>query len=422
MYQSDLKHSDKTLEDKLQQLYTLSGKKNLALELFRDPYIKLLEAFGHPQEKLPPVVHVAGTNGKGSIIASLRSIYEAAGYKVHVYTSPHLIRFNERIVLAGEQISDDALEALIDEALALNAGRDATFFEAATAMAFAAFARVPADICLIEVGLGGRLDCTNIIQRPALSVISAIGMDHMDYLGDTIEKIAAEKGGIIKDGVPCVVGVQHHKSVYHVLQNIAQTNNATIFTAGRDVDFEVSLPGAHQRMNAAAALAAVDALQDRFPVEEKTIQKGLRSVRWPARLQRLPARAYGFDDDVTLWLDGGHNDDAGAALAAHIKTLDAPVHFICAMLKHKNPAGYLAPILPHVASTTFTTLPDEPTSLTAEALVRSAGYDGAQTASDYQSALKALVDTIKEPAHILIGGSLYLAGEVLRDLEDRGHT
>jgi len=218
MYQSDVQHPSEQLAQKLFKLYTLNRDKKIDLS-FRPPYLDLLEKFGNPHLELPPVIHVTGTNGKGSIIAVMRSILETAGYNVHTYTSPHLIRFNERIVLSGKPIEDEPLEALIDEALELNGDGDLTFFEITTAIAFAAFARNPADICLLEVGMGGRLDCTNVIKAPLATIISPIGIDHAEHLGDTIEKIAAEKAGIMKTGAPCVIAPQHEPSVQQVFRS-----------------------------------------------------------------------------------------------------------------------------------------------------------------------------------------------------------
>ena len=200
MYASDLRHPSPSLGKKLEHIYTL-GRKTINPG-FRAPYLELLERFGNPHKNLPPVIHVAGTNGKGSIVATLRSALESAGYKIHAYTSPHLIQFNERIVLAGENISDDFLESLVDEALRYNGDNDITFFELTTALAFAAFARTPADILLLEVGLGGRLDCTNIIDKPLVSIIGSVSYDHMEFLGDSLHKIAAEKAASLNQASP----------------------------------------------------------------------------------------------------------------------------------------------------------------------------------------------------------------------------
>jgi len=424
VYQSDLKHSNKTLEEKLHQLYTLSGKKNLALDLFREPYIQLLEAFGNPQDNLPPVIHVAGTNGKGSIIATLKSIYEAAGYNVHVYTSPHLIRFNERIVLAGKQIDNESLEALIDETLELNAGRDATFFEATTAMAFAAFTRTQADICLLEVGLGGRLDCTNIIQNPAACIINTIGIDHTDFLGDTIKEIAGEKAGIMKDQTPCIIGSQNHDDVFEVFESKAKDVGATLVQSGSHLErFDPpALKGEHQRGNINTALTALETLQEKFPVSDKHINQGLKSINWPARMQQLPSKGLGFEGDTKIWLDGGHNEDAGKAIANTLKELkqDGAIAVILCMMKHKDPKGFVETFIKHTDNLYLTQLPKEPSSLSANELSTLLGDIDHTKTNAYKDALKQA--KAKNPAHILITGSLYLAGHVLQDLEDSGHN
>ncbi|MGB0720649.1 MAG: bifunctional folylpolyglutamate synthase/dihydrofolate synthase, partial [Bdellovibrionales bacterium] len=399
--------------NKLQTLYTLSGKKNLALDLFRRTYIDLLDKFGNPHRRLPPVIHVAGTNGKGSTIAMLRAIYEAAGYKVHVYTSPHLIRFNERIVLAGKQITDDHLESLIDETLALNNDADATFFEAATAMAFAAFTHTPADLCLIEVGLGGRLDCTNIIEKPALSIITKIAMDHTDYLGDTIAKIAGEKAGIIKQNVPCVIAAQSDDGVYAVFEG----RGAPIIRA-KPYNKSPALTGDHQIKNADTVLTAIEALQHQFPVTNTQIEHGLQTAHWPARLQSLNI------DGREITLDGGHNEDAGQALAAHLKAIKKPVHLVLCMMKHKDPQSFLKPMLPYLASITCTQIPNEPSSLSAQDLKTQitpiCGDIPVHIFENYKTALTAIDPAVKpqDDNYILIAGSLYLAGEVLRDLDE----
>lgn len=420
MYQSDLKHSSATLHSKLRELYVLNREKTVDLS-FRPPFLKLLENFGNPHLHLPPVIHVAGTNGKGSSIAMLRSVYAEAGYKVHVYTSPHLMRFNERIVLAGEQIDDQALEALIDEALDLNEGRSCTFFEITTAIAFAAFSRVPADICLLEVGMGGRLDCTNIIEAAALSLITSISMDHAEFLGDTLEKIAAEKAGIMKAGVPCVVAQQKERAVLDVVEDLAQRVGARLIHADKSAEGELGLQGAHQKENASSVLAAVEALQERFPVAEADICAGLANAIWPARLQELAPQEFNLPEGFVVRLDGGHNEDAGAAIAAYLNTLDMPVHLIFCMMKHKDPRGYLDHVIPHIDSLTVTEIPAEPLSLSVRELegIVAPYRDKVRvySAGNYHEAIANLGKNVQPPAMLLIAGSLYLAGYVLQDLE-----
>lgn len=421
MFQSDLKHPSQTLQEKLHTLYTLDREKTIDLS-FRPPFLDLLKALGNPHLNLPPVIHVAGTNGKGSTIAILRSIYEAAGYSVHAYTSPHLIRFNERITLAGQHIDNEALEALIDEALALNEGRACTFFEITTAIAFAAFSKAPADICLLEVGMGGRLDCTNVIENPALTIITPIGLDHTEHLGNTIEDVAGEKAGIMKSGAPCIIAPQTHDAVMGVFENAADKKNARPIMADTDrsVCDGLALSGTHQIENAQTALTAIEVLQNQFPVSDGHINEGLKNVTWPARFQSLVPSIFGLPTNTKLYLDGGHNKDAANTIADQLKPLKGRLHLILCMMKHKSPKEFLKPLLPHIDSLTITQIPDEPASLSA-AQLKDAVADICDipltTTENYQNALKNT-----NADHILIAGSLYLAGHVLQDVENQGHN
>lgn len=423
MYVSDIKHPNHNLEEKLQELYTLSRDKKIDLS-FRPPFLELLKAFGNPQDKLPPVIHVAGTNGKGSIIATLKSVYEAAGYNVHAYTSPHLIRFNERIVLNGRRIDNQTLEALIDETLEKNQGRSVTFFEVTTAMAFAAFSRTPADICLLEVGLGGRLDCTNVIKNPAACIINTIGLDHTDYLGDTYTQIAAEKAGIMKPQIPCIIGSQNHNEVFKVFEEKAKNVECKLVHSKATLDrFDPpALKGEHQEGNINTALTTIDLLQQQFPVTKEQINKGLQSINWPARMQQLPSSAFHYDEKTKIWLDGGHNEDAGKAIAETLKTLkkDGPVSVILCMMKHKNPKGFVKQWLTHCNQLYVTQIPNEPASLSSHNLFEALDNPSAIQTNTYQEALN--LAKADKPAHILITGSLYLAGHVLQDVEDMGHN
>ena len=423
MYESDLKHPSKALEEKLYKLYTLNRDKTIDLS-FRPPFLNLLKAFDNPQNNLPPVIHVAGTNGKGSIIATLKSIYEAAGYSVHTYTSPHLIRFNERIVINGKPIDNQSLESLIDEALDKNGGADCTFFEITTAIAFAAFARNPADICLLEVGMGGRLDCTNIITNPAATIINTIGLDHTEFLGETIEAVAGEKAGIMKHQTPCIIGAQNFDSVQEVFESKAKQVGASLVQHGSFLDQydPPALKGKHQRSNINTALTTVKELQERFPVTYAQINQGLLTTRWPARMQKLSSAAFGFDEKTSLWLDGGHNEDAGRAIATHLKTLqkDGDVAVILCMMKHKSPKSFASTFINQCNQLYATQLPHEPASLKTDELSNALGSITHKTANSYKDALQALKQT--PPAHILITGSLYLAGHVLQDLENSGHN
>jgi len=425
MYESDLKHPSKTLEEKLYTLYTLNRDKTIDLS-FRPPFLNLLNAFDNPHIKLPPVIHVAGTNGKGSIIATLKSIYEAAGYKVHTYTSPHLIRFNERIVLNGKQIDNESLESLIDEALDKNGGDSCTFFEITTAIAFAAFARTPADICLLEVGMGGRLDCTNIIPAAAASatIINTIGLDHTEFLGDTYEFVASEKAGIMKDHTPCIIGAQNNEDVYEVFERQAKKVGATLVQSAPHLDQydPPALKGQHQIGNINTALTTIDTLQDQFPVTREQINQGLQSIHWPARMQKLPSKAYDLPDTTSIWLDGGHNEDAGKAIAEHLKSLkkDGKIAIILCMMKHKDPKNFVRTFIDQCDTLIATQLPNEPLALKTSELSNAITATPHLTANSFKDALTLLKSD--PPEHILITGSLYLAGHVLHDLENSGHN
>ena len=426
MYDSDITHPSKSLEEKLYKLYTLNRDKKIDLS-FRPPFLKLLEAFGNPQDSLPPVIHVAGTNGKGSILATLKSIYEAAGYSVHAYTSPHLIRFNERIVIGGKPIGNQSLESLIDEALEINNGAECTFFEITTAIAFAAFARNPADICLLEVGMGGRLDCTNVIKSPAACVINTIGLDHTEFLGETIHKIAGEKAGIMKQNVPCIIGHQNEDETHEVFENKAIETGATLVQSGSQLDQlepnlkTISLKGEHQKGNINTALTVIEELQNKFSVSKDQIKTGLKSINWPARMQELPSKN-ALTENTKLWLDGGHNEDAGRAIANGLKEMqkDGKTAVILCMMKHKDPNGFVDQFIEYCDKLIVTQLPNEPASLSVDEL--SAALTGLtlETAQNYKAALE--IATQEAPAHILMTGSLYLAGHVLQDLEEIDHN
>ncbi len=419
MYAADAAHPNATLEGKLQALYTLNRDKTVDLG-FRPPYLQLLEALGNPHLSLPPVIHVAGTNGKGSVIAMLRAVFEAAGYKVHAYTSPHLAKFNERIYLAGQDIEDDALEALLDEVVALNESRAVTFFEITTALAFAAFSRTPADILLLEVGLGGRLDCTNIIENPLATAITAIGYDHMEYLGETLPEIAAEKAGIMKPGAPCVIGPQADESVFPVFEGRAKELDIPLVYAAREWDAAMPVPnlaGPHQVGNANTALAVLNILEG-FDSPEGAIRQGLQSIRWPGRLQQIKQGSL-YDllpDGWELWLDGGHNEGAGRVLAEQAKSWEQtdgkPLHLIVGMMNTKDPQAFLAPLLPHAASLAAIPIPDEPQSFSPAEIVAAAG--SGIPAENIEDAIRQCQKANGEAAgRILICGSLYLTGSLI---------
>ncbi|WP_342235337.1 bifunctional folylpolyglutamate synthase/dihydrofolate synthase [Inquilinus sp. OTU3971] len=398
---------------------------------------RLLAALGDPHLRLPPVVHIGGTNGKGSTTAFLRAFLEQAGYRVHVYTSPHLVRFHERIRLAGSLIGSAALVDLLERVEAANAGQPVTFFEATTAAAFLAFAEVPADAVLLEVGLGGRYDSTNVVPRPAATAVTRISMDHMQFLGDTIEAIAAEKAAIAKPGVPMVVAPQQSAAAVSVLTREIESAGAPLHLAGRDwsvvpaLDGFVlrtaagertyprpALPGDHQFANAATAIRLRDLLTG-FDIPEDAVRHGLAAVEWPARLQRLtrgPLAAL-LPPGWELWLDGGHNDSAGEVLGQWLGGLDPrPLHLVCGMLESKQPQEFLRPLAPFIRSIRTVRIPGEEASLPAEAVAdhaRAVGLTDVAATEDVAAAVAAAARPGDPPGRVLICGSLYLAGRVL---------
>ncbi len=389
---------------------------------------RLLAALGNPHLRLPPVIHIAGTNGKGSLVACLHAIYMAAGQRVHRYISPHLVRFNERITLAGEAIDDDRLLALLQQVKAHTVTHPATFFETTTACAFLAFAQTPADVVLLEVGMGGRQDATTMVPAPLLTAITPISLDHTEYLGDTLQKIAYEKAGILKPGVPCVVGPQAPEAMAEIIR-VAEDIGTPLFIHGRDwraengvyesathrLPYTPSLPGAHQYVNAATAIACMEALQ--WPVAEQHVQTGIRTATWPARLQHLHgALAQSLPPSWDLWLDGGHNPAAGHILASWAaEQSDRPLILICGMVKGKDTAGFLAPLAPHAHALITLTIPDEPTSQPAEDIAHAARSVGLnpQCAHTVETAFTFAKASTQIPARVLICGSLYLAGKML---------
>ncbi|GLO72984.1 bifunctional folylpolyglutamate synthase/dihydrofolate synthase [Phaeobacter italicus] len=401
------------------------------IDLTLDRVWRLLGALDNPQEKLPPVIHVAGTNGKGSTQSMIRAGLEGMDKAVHAYTSPHLARFHERIRLAGSLISEDHLTDILDECYRANGGEDITYFEITTVAGLLAFSRTPADYTLLEVGLGGRLDATNVIT-PELSIITPVSIDHEQFLGNTIAKIAAEKAGIIKRGVPVVVGPQHEDAL-EVIEATAARLGAPVLAYGQywhvqeergrlvfqDENGLLDLPlpallGAHQIQNAGAALAALRHLG----ADEAACEAAMTNAEWPARMQRLKTgplvEAAG---DAELWLDGGHNAAAGIALADVLADLPKrPTHLICGMLNTKDVKGYMAPLAAQAASLTAISIPDEINTLSAEeteAAAKSVGLE-ATTAANTMAALQAIL--AKDPtARVLICGSLYLAGHILRE-------
>ena len=382
---------------------------------------RLLGDLGHPEQELPPVIHVAGTNGKGSVCAFARAVAEAAGLKVHVFTSPHLVRFNERFRLAGELVSDEMLADALGAIEAANGPAQITVFEAITATAFWLFARVPADLCIVEVGLGGRLDATNVVSAVACAIAS-ISHDHQDYLGDTLEKIAAEKAGIIKHGVPVAVGYQPPE-VMAVIEAEATAKSAPLLRRGKEWHAEpqgegmvfdniplpaLGLKGAHQVENAGIALAALRAAGI-WP-DTDILARGVAAAEWPARLQRLRGKlAAMLPEGSELWLDGAHNQGGAEILAAQLRAWDGPTTLILGMKQSKDVSKFLRILLPHAAAIYAVAEPEQHLALPVEDII-GASDNIAKLGPDIRGALAQ----ITEPTRVLICGSLYLAGEVLK--------
>jgi len=440
-------HSDRVLA-RLTQLHP----KKIDLSLARIE--RLLTALGNPQDELPPALHVAGTNGKGSTVATLRACLEAGGYRVHAYTSPHLVRFHERIRLAGRLIEEDLLLDLLEECERANRGEPITFFEITTAAAFLAFARTPADIVLLETGLGGRLDTTNVLRRPAATAITPVSPDHQAFLGDTVAAIAGEKAGILKPGAPAIIGPQPD-AAEAVIEARAAAIGAPLFRwhrewrceplsslsriagegaraqrAGEGVGMRYvgtrwqldlplpSLPGMHQIVNAGTAIACLEQLPQ-FSLPPAAIADGLRHIDWPARMQRLH---HGPLIDLLpagweLWLDGGHNPSAGEVIADVARGWhDRPLDLIVGMLKTKDGSGFLAPLASHARTLFAVTIPGEENPHPAAEIVTSAKSVGiaAREAASIDAALRDIVRQAG-PARVLICGSLHFAGIVLAE-------
>ena len=393
---------------------------------------RLLAALGHPEQRLPPVIHIAGTNGKGSTQAMIRAGLEAAGDRVHAYTSPHLARFHERIRLAGDLISEPMLTALLDECVIANGPDEITFFEITTCAAFLGFARVPADWTLLEVGLGGRLDATNVVDTPRLTIITPVSIDHQQYLGETLPEIAGEKAGIIKRGVPVVVGPQDPAGLA-VIEARAARLGAPVLAFGQHwqvsedrgrlvyqdesglLDLPLpNLPGPHQIQNAGAAIAALRALGR----DEAACEAAVTRAVWPARMQRLrQGPLVDSAPKVELWLDGGHNPAGGEAVAATLARMPRrETHLICGMLNTKDVTGYMTPLAPQVTRLHAVSIPGEKNTLPAEATCDAARAAGIDAVSAPSVAMALATIAAKSPeARVLICGSLYLAGSVLRE-------
>ena len=402
------------------------------IDLVLDRVWRLLDALDHPERDLPPVIHIAGTNGKGSTQAMIRAGLEAAGKSVHAYTSPHLARFHERIRLAAAFISEPALMQVLEECEIANGGAPITYFEITTVAGILAMARTPADYTLLEVGLGGRLDATNVIESPALTIITPISIDHTQYLGETLAEIAAEKAGIIKRGVPCIVGPQPDEAM-EVIEARAARLGAPLLAYGQHWHVweergrliyqdehglrDLPLPrliGHHQVINAGAAIAALRHLG----FDDAAFEAALTDAYWPARMQRLATGPLiDAAPKAELWLDGGHNPAAGLALAEALDRLpNRPTYMICGMLNTKDVGGYLKPLARHAERLYAVSIPDAqatlPASVTADA-AREVGMEALE-AQSVLAAVKEIVSAAPE-ARILICGSLYLAGHILQN-------
>lgn len=442
---SDDPATEARLDTLLQGLY---GLYHTEIDLSLDRTYRFLKKLNNPHLQLPKAVHIAGTNGKGSTTATLRALLEAAGQRVHVYTSPHLVHPTERIRLAGAPIGSQALIDLLNECIEINNGEPITFFELFTCAALLGFSRVPADWLILETGMGGRLDTTNVIPNPAATIITTISYDHMKFLGDTLPKIAAEKAGIMKPGSPCVIGYQMEEALNAGVMDVFQQKSQELSTSDTLVRYgaewssapegdrmlfrygndSILLPkpnllGNHQIWNAGAALAAFRIIApEHFKME--ILSTALTRIEWPGRLQTLVNHP--FNDLVPAsWeviIDGGHNDSAGVILASQMeewkKTDPRPLHLIVAMVNRKDPAAFLKPLLPYADSLTLTSIENEPSSFTPEELQIIAvrlGFKNTHTMVNASEALKELTrqNPDQQKARVLFTGSLFFMGNIL---------
>ena len=407
------------------------------IDLSLDRISRLLKLLGNPQKSLPPVIHIAGTNGKGSTLAFIRAVAEAAGLSVHAYTSPHLLRFNERIRINGEIISNQKLLKLMTEVECINGNAPITFFEITTAIALVAFSRSPSDLVLLETGLGGRLDATNVIPRPTVTALTPISYDHEGFLGNDIEGIAREKAGIIKQGSACVTSKQE-PLVLEIIKNTAENKNAPISIEGKDWWVAVkgdklsvmspegqinpplpNLIGPHQIQNAGLAIVTLAEFGDKR-INRQAVAAGIKNANWPARMQRLTQGPLcrQLPKNWELWLDGGHNPAAGKAISATLKNLtDGPIHFVIGLINTKSPANFLAPLRKHSKSLTAVKVVGSDSSFSADEIYMVAQKIGFQAykANSVSEAIKEIISIEKSPSKILICGSLYLAGNILKE-------
>ncbi len=440
--------ADPSVEARLEAILThLYSFYHTEIDLSLNRTYRFLERLGNPHLRLPRVVHVAGTNGKGSTVATLRALLEASGQTVHCYTSPHLVHPTERIRLAGELISSEALIDVLNECIESNQNAPITFFEMFTCAAFLAFSRVSADWLILETGMGGRLDTTNVIDAPAATIITTISYDHQKFLGDSLAQIAFEKAGILKSGVPCVVGHQLPEAiaggVLDVIQKASQALSTPVPLVREGAEWSSApesdrllfryeddsiltrrpvLLGNHQYWNAGAALAAFRIIApDHFTPE--ILSTGLGNVEWPGRLQTLEKHDF-IDLLPSGWeivIDGGHNDSAGLVLAEQMKDWvnaeSRPLHLIIAMVNRKDPAAFLKPLLPYVKSVTAVEIEGEATTYKKEDLAahaRTLGFQNVGTATSAQAAIRQIVSAEDTQARILMTGSLFFMGNILK--------
>lgn len=419
------------------------GKKPIDLDLSRIRI--LLDALGNPQNTLPPVIHVAGTNGKGSTTAFLKSIFQAAGHKVHTYNSPHLVNFNERIGILGTNIDDNFLYEVTEECrvAAEKINLQLTFFEGTTAAAFLAFSKVKADVVIIEVGLGGRLDATNVVENPAMSIITSIDLDHTEFLGDTIAKIAYEKAGIIKPNCPCVIS-QQYSEAFGVLHFIAQQNNAECYsfeydwviyadeggnliykTESQTLTFpKPNLQGDHQYLNAGNAITAVLNLKE-FNISQEDIAYGIANATWPARLQKLTEGNIinKIPDNFEIWVDGAHNPAGARALSLWLKDqVLMPTYMIFGMTRGRNCQEFLSNFTGDIVHIAGVLIEAEPESYGGEFIRSQAELSGFKSSAhdSIDEALSQIINIETTKARIIVCGSLYLAGDLLN--QNQGFT
>ncbi|MFK7974373.1 MAG: folylpolyglutamate synthase/dihydrofolate synthase family protein [Rickettsiaceae bacterium] len=402
--------------------------------------VSLLKKLGNPQNKLPPTIHVAGTNGKGSSVAMLKNIFQCAGYKVHSYTSPHLLEFNERICLNNHPISDAHLETVLAEVKQVSEELNIqpTFFEGTTVAAFKAFADMPADILLLETGLGGRLDCTNVITSPIATIITPISMDHIEILGDTLLEIANEKAGIIKQNVPCIIGPQL-PAIYELLLAKCAEKNAPAFCYEYDFcvekqdngftylsqKFNLNLPmpnllGDHQVTNAATVVAAIMLINEHYKITGPVIAQGLTSINWPGRIQQMPEykiQELTGKDNITIFIDGAHNDSGAMSLANWATNREGAIYLILGMTRNRNAATFCS-YFKNIIHKGFTVpVESEPLSCNASVLASNASKSGIvfdHSHSLVQAIKDITIEINDKPATIIITGSLFLVADCLK--------